>query len=393
MKPRVTFITTLSHNVGDDFVREGILYLLRKTIGDFEGSYIHKHIPLTVRPEWEWVYHKGLTRRMEVGGKPFGLLASILLDLLPLRPATDRILNADLLIQCGAPVYWFHNNRGCASNEWYGPLIRRRWIRNRKDVPFLSLAGGTCQRFHSDGAEFGRSPRTLAFVREFYDHCSLTTLRDHLSAEVLKLAGREAPVLPCTSIFARRNLGLTPKDPYYVALNYMPAGGHYDFGQNIDSKQWERTFATFARKLALRERCILVCHNQRELAAARRVLPEIDRFHSGDYREVLAFYAGAKYGIINRVHGAFAIASYGRPAVVIGSDSRAQMAEMIGLKCRFVSDVTVEALDSDQNELERRRNEYPGAFANLYEAAEASYLSLLGEALRRPSSSVPAISE
>ena len=52
----VTFITTIDHNVGDDFVREGIKYLLRQIFKGKELSfqYIHKHSPITVRHGFEF---------------------------------------------------------------------------------------------------------------------------------------------------------------------------------------------------------------------------------------------------------------------------------------------------------------------------------------------------
>jgi hypothetical protein len=64
MKRRATVavITTIDHNAGDDFVRQGIIYLLRKKLGETGVALIHKHIPVTVRPEFEWIYYAGLTR-------------------------------------------------------------------------------------------------------------------------------------------------------------------------------------------------------------------------------------------------------------------------------------------------------------------------------------------
>src|SRR5690606_34855694 len=41
---KVAFITTINHNVGDDFVRAGIMYLLSRVIAPFEPAFIHKHL-------------------------------------------------------------------------------------------------------------------------------------------------------------------------------------------------------------------------------------------------------------------------------------------------------------------------------------------------------------
>jgi hypothetical protein len=80
------------------------------------------------------------------------------------------------------------------------------------------------------------------------------------------------------------------------------------------------------------------------LTFARRLLPEIATFHSPRHEDYLRCYAKARFGIVNRVHAAFALGSLGKPSVVIGADSRALMAEMIGLTSVFVNDATEEWL-------------------------------------------------
>jgi Polysaccharide pyruvyl transferase len=380
-KPRITFITTVQHNVGDDFVREGIIYLLERILGRCEINLIHKHVPVTARPEWDRYYTSGASRYFDALPKRFGLSGSRLLDMAPLNPASDKILTADLLVQSGAPMYWLTRLSNTATNEWMAPLIDRRWRRVANRVPLLNIAAGTCQPYGSDGSEFARSPRTLRAIRRFFDDCRLTTVRDTLSQRVLALVERDAPVLPCTSIFARRNLGLEPQPPQYVALNYMPAGGHYRFGQDIDAARWETTFVDVARNLMRNRRCILACHSGTELSAARRILPKAEIFHSREYRDYLEFYSKAAFGLVNRVHAGFAIASFGRPAVIVGTDTRAQMAGVIGLQDYFVGDVTAAQLRDDMLRFEREAGEHARSFESLREMAEQRYLSLLREAL------------
>lgn len=379
---KAAIITTLHHNVGDDFVREGILYLLEKLLGRVEVACIHKHIPVTVRPEWEWYYSKGMSKRLDRLPKPLGLRGSRLIDALPLRAATDKILNCDLLVQSGAPVYWFNQGSASQDAEWFEPLIERRWQRVRDRVPLLNLAAGTCQAYGSDGSEFKQTPATLEHIKKFFDYCRLTTLRDQLSANVLQLVDRSAPVLPCTSIFARRRLGYEPAPPEFITLNYMPAGGHYDFRGIIDPQAWETTFVRFAENLAQQEPCVVVCHNRKEYEAAQELLPSLKCFYSEDHREVLRFYARARFGIVNRVHAAFALASYGRPAFVIGTDTRAHMTEQIQLESAFVGDVDLATLNGQVETLRAKSKTYPDTFAALWNEAERRYLELLEEALR-----------
>lgn len=377
----VSIITTTHHNVGDDFVREGIVHLLQKVIGQMEIQLVHKHLPVTARPGCDWYHHWGVGEALNRVHPLLGLRGSRALDLLPLFPGSDRMLNCALLVQSGAPIYWTTPAGDCQNNEWWRPLIERRWIPRKDKVPFLNLAGGTCQHYHSDASEFATKPAVLDYVRKFHDLTALTTVRDRLSLEVLRHAGRVSSSLPCSSIFAVDRLSITPEPGQYVVLNYMRGGGHFEFGQSIDAAGWERNFTALVRRLARTEKCVLVCHNDKERAAARNLLPEIATFQSKDYQEYLRFYAGAKYGIMNRVHGAFALASLGKPAVVIGSDSRARMAGMIGLEDVFVNDATPEWLESQVDKLTRRMADFPAEMRERKTAAASQYIEGISRSL------------
>lgn len=360
---RTTFITTLRHNVGDDFVREGLIHILRDAWpgATQQISTIHKHAPVSVRRGFEWV------RRREV---------SAALDWIPLGVSHDRILDCDLLVQSGAPVYWCHAEHRCSDNEWYRPLIQKRHQRIRHRVPLLNLAAGSCQPYASDGCELVEDPRVADYVRDLHGRSAVTTVRDQLSKRILASLGLDAPVIPCASIFARDGLRVMPGDPDRVALNFMPLGGHYDLAQNVGRSRWQETFAEFYRVARDRARCTFVCHDRRELRAARALDPHAEVFFSRDYRDYVRFYARARTGIVNRVHAAFMIASFGRPAFVIGNDSRSKMTAEIGLRHAYVDDV-----DADQLIAELERNladhEYAECFSGIKTKARDAYREVL----------------
>ena len=379
---KVSIITTVNHNVGDDFVREGIVYLLKKLLGPIELELIHKHLPITTRPEFARLHSTGLRRKLFRTHSKIVLKGTQLVDtLVPVFPWSDKVSKSDILVQSGAPVYWVHAGGDCAHNEWWSPLIERRWKAGVAGRPFLNLAGGACQHWDSDGKEFADRSDVLAYIREFFDLTKLTTLRDELSLRILGLAGRTAELLPCTSIFAVDRLGVIPSKGEYVVLNYMPAGGHYLLGQPIDAALWEQRFVTFAQEIAKHDRCILVCHDQKELNAARRLLPEMETFYSDSYEDYLRFYAKAHWGLMNRVHGAFALASLGKPAAVVGSDSRAKMASVIGVPAVFVNDATPAWLQKQATCLPERTTVFAKEMATLKSESERRYLQLLKAAL------------
>ncbi|MDZ4287150.1 MAG: polysaccharide pyruvyl transferase family protein [Prosthecobacter sp.] len=376
MKPRVCLISTVRHNVGDDFVREGIVWLLEKILGGVEARVVHKHFPLTVRG--------GFSEKLDAWtrGLPQRLVLSNLADSLPLNEKTDGILNSDIVVQCGAPVYWKNRYSSCAGTEWFGPLIERRWTRVRDRVPLLNLGAGSCQALASDGSEVWEDPACRKFIQDFTSAASLTTVRDCLAQQIVRQCGHEVPLLPCPSIFAPQAAGV-PYDPRdYVALNYMPAAGHYDLAEQGETVRlaWERRFCESARALARRHPCLMVCHDHREYEEAGRLLPELPRSLTLDWRDCLKAYAGCQFALVNRVHGGVAAAAMGKPVLLIGNDSRLFSAKLVpGVR---TLPVTAGREEYDQCVRDLEEN-LAAALPSFLRKAERDYLELLKPALSR----------
>lgn len=358
----ISIITTVNHNVGDDFVREGIKYLLRQYFKNEKITFqnIHKHSPITARYGFEWFRNFRLSKRVD--------------RIIPKTWSKDRVFEADILVQSGAPVYWCHETGGghCCDNEWYQPLIKERFSQN-KNVKLLNLAAGTCQKYHSDGSEF--CDKCNAYIKEFYELAAVTTVRDTLAKAVLANIGIDVPVIPCTSIFAIDEHDLKSEGAEYVVVNYMKGGAHYTFGQNIDFQKWENEFKKFYFELKEKERVVISCHNQKEVNEALALDPKAEIFYQkDDYLAYMKFYRKAKFGIMNRVHGAFLMASYGKPSIVIGNDSRAKMAAEIGLKHYFVNDVDSEILNKEYEYLKQGADNFSERFKTIKNKAFADYM-------------------
>lgn len=373
MKKHVCIISTVQHNVGDDFVREGILWLLRRAVpeAEFEIRVIHKHCPVTARGA-PWEDLDRATRRWPRANRLLSLL-----DRLPLNRATDAVLGADLVIQSGAPVYWNNRFSKCARTEWFGPLIERRWARMIPRVPLLNLGAGSCLAAGSDGSEVSGDAECRAFVRRFCELASLTTVRDPLALRIVRECGGDATLLPCPSIFAARSAGISQPREGHVALNYMPGAGHYDLagaGEDVVA-EWEAVFSRQARRLARSHSCVLVCHDARELAEAGKLLPEIPAFFSSDWRDYLKVYGGCRAALVNRVHGAMVAAAAGAPVVLLGNDTRLLTAEPM-------RSIRAHALPASEQDIARSMD---AALAEglgnetgaLLDATEAAYACLL----------------
>ncbi|MBE7494255.1 MAG: polysaccharide pyruvyl transferase family protein [Verrucomicrobiaceae bacterium] len=319
---RVCFISTVNHNVGDDFVREGICDLLRDVIGEFRADIVHKHFPATVRGGL-WPVLDRMTRQIP-NHVAWRERVSRMVDALSGTAAKDKLLNSDLIVQAGTPMYWKNAWSTCARTEWFDLLIERRWRRVGRAIPLWNLGAGSCQPWGSDGSEVVADEGCRAYIDRFTSLCSVTTVRDSLACEIVRQCGHEVPVLPCPSIFVTASPGLNRGTAEYLALNYMPGGGHYEWAGSgkEDARQWEACFSETVRRLARSHPCLMICHDRREVAAAQRLFPEIPRFHSRDWRAYVQVYSRCRAAIVSRVHGAVVAAAMGKRVLLVGNDTR-----------------------------------------------------------------------
>jgi hypothetical protein len=368
---QATIITTVKENIGDDFVREGLLFLLDSCVSFDKLELIHKHYPVTAVYGLEGLRNFRISRLVEPVSRIIGL--------------RNRIDDANILIQSGAPIYWCHEGIShCADTVWFDPLIRKRFLPKRRGRLFLNLAGGSCQRYGSDSSELERCPRCKSYIREYFDVCDLTLLRDDLAKKMLNRAGRDAKVLPCASIFARDRFDIKPEPGEYIVLNFMENGGHYTFGQEIDGKKWRNQFICLANEISHIGRVVVACHTPHEEKLAKTLVPNVERFLvPNDHIGFMRFYAKAKWGIMNRVHGAFMMASFGKPAAVIGSDSRAKMIENLSLSSYYVNDVERVGVGALIDQVRSRCDSYPDEIEEIRRDSRCAYENELRAVLEK----------
>ncbi|HYM08844.1 MAG TPA: glycosyltransferase family 9 protein [Terriglobales bacterium] len=357
---KISFITTLQTNVGDDFVREGIRAVLDETCA-YQPYFINKH-------------QADLTCAGPVAGDAA-------------RPIRDKILDADVVIQCGAPVYW---NLGalagqkCSNAEWIKPLWYDRIGKIYERKPILNVAAGACQGYFGSTSEITEDSECETFVRDIRCFCSLLTVRDRMAYEVNTSLGLAADLAPCTSILAWRRCwpskhssSLLGRGP--IALNFMRLGGHYDLAVGFNAGEWRRRFREIARLLVEAGEDILpVAHSLEESSLLAELLPESQPFYSSNYLDYFPIYAACSGGVFNRVHGAMLLAGRGVPSVIIGNDSRTRMADELGLPRWHVSEAEPRAVVDRL--LEMVRDEQVGT--RLAEIERRSFDELLGH-LRR----------
>lgn len=372
---KIAFITTVDRNPGDAFIRAGIEYLIQQIIPYYESIYIDKH---------DYQFQSASKR----------IAQSFINKLRPSRKLSHpvqqhRIRDADLVIQAGAPFYYIVPDQngayGAASSsittDWIGEVWLKDLLEDHNKPQLLNLAVGTCQPFASDASEFRHSPALLEFIKNTVERSTLTTVREKVAARLLESLGLETNCLPCTAIFAADRHRIYPEPGQFICLNYMHGGAHYNLGQKIDFEAWEDAFRSVYGALSRLHPVIVMCHSPSEVVRIRTLIPSADTFFSTNYVDYLKMYAKARFGVLNRVHGAIALAGMGRPSVIIGNDTRALMGELLELPTYFVNDARAETILEHCSNFESENAAWSHRLYEIKKASRMAYLQLLGKSL------------
>lgn len=368
---KVAFITTVDRNPGDAFIRAGIEYLIQQLVPYYESIYIDKHDYQFQPPSI------GIARSLINKFRRPGSLS---------HPAQQhRIRDADLVIQAGAPFYYivpdqngsYEAASSSITTNWIGEVWLKDLLGEHNNPPLLNMAVGTCQPFASDASEFRHSPALIEFIKNTVKRSALTTVREKVAARLLESCGLETNCLPCTAVFAADRHRIYPEPGQFVCLNYMHGGAHYDLGQTLDYQAWEDTFRSVYGSLRRRYPVIVMCHSPNEVLRIRTMIPWADTFFSTDYIDYLKMYAKARFGVLNRVHGAITLAGFGRPSVIIGNDTRALMGELLELPTYFINDARSETILKHCNNFESEHDIWLTKLKDIKSAARIKYMNLL----------------
>lgn len=354
--PRVAFMTTVGKNVGDDFIREGICSILDDAIGPYDPFYVNKHDLSTL-------------------GRP-------LLD--EIGVVADKFAAADVLVQSGAPVFWHLGESRCYREEWVRALWHERIFPLSKEKPFLNLGAGTCQSREGEVGPLLDDPLCVEFIRQVGACARLTTVRDPLTHNLLSRLDIPHELLACPAFHAARrvNGGRPVAGRDILAVNLMELGGHYLLKPENDPKRWSNLILETLPRLRVRYKLAFVAHDEAEVRFLRHCnYPHEMIFYSNDWRDYLSFYSRVGGIVANRVHAAVCVAGFGRPAVVLGTDSRIGICRPIGIPAIDTSEATSDWILDSINEQMDRRDELMTERLALREDTARQYAALIRERL------------
>jgi hypothetical protein len=370
---KLGLLTTLNTNIGDDFIREGLLRCIRSIAPEakLDLVVINKHEPQAIYPRWHpirWLDKKRAKPRWLT--KPFRLLAGHFLP-----PLGGTVFDdCNLLIQCGTPVLW----PGCRDGEWAQLIWRDVFARlARTGKPLLNLGGGACYPME-------HLPETLqgdpdeAFARLMLDSARLTTVRDKLACRLFTSVGGRVQQHCCPALLAAQAHVVPSPPTRKVLINYMAGGGHYDWGQGIDAKLWEDTMRKTVRHLEhLGWEPLFLAHNLKELALAADIWPNLPRICPASVRDYFEIARDAAFGVVNRLHASVALAGLGIPSLAVGTDSRNLMVELTGLPVFYVKEAALDRIIATIDYLQSHRDLESRRLLALQEATLTEYQDYL----------------
>ncbi|QWV95072.1 polysaccharide pyruvyl transferase family protein [Geomonas oryzisoli] len=369
---KIGLITTLDTNIGDDFIRDGIRGLLSERYRGrtIEFVSVNKHSPFTVYPPWHPVHVRNLAGLLPLGRDR----VRSAIERVCSRIGETRFDSCDLIVQCGAPVFWPE----CSASEWAVPLWHQVVGRLSSRIPVLNLAAGSCYPWERQPVKL--EPEADAkYVRDILGYCRLTTVRDPLAERLCKSVGGDVVRLPCSAFLAFEPPAA--REPEYVLVNYMPGGGHYEWDQGIDPSIWEGTVRRLVAELRKSEKVAFLCHDDRELALARALAPDLPAFLPRNSVEYGACIARAKFALCNRMHASVAMAGMGIPSIAVCTDTRLLMVAELGLPAYYVKDATPDLLLERTGQMLRTLDDERERLLTLQAQTRQGYLAALDGAL------------
>ena len=271
------------------------------------------------------------------------------------RPVVSRALwksakdvrQIDLALACGGPSLAV----GAADNPEHVALLNHLYgAIAHQGVRIVDVGLGSCvpiSRLSDDVASmYGHAD--LEVFRRLMAATATSLVRDTTARKTMRFIGRECELIPCAAFLSARSFRpkvCTNSIRKIVAINYQREGANSSWGQPIDGPRWAATIRELSRRLSNRHQVVFLCQNQREytevsavLDGATAVCPE----NAIDYLRIIREFDAA---VVSRIHAAIPLASYGIPSITVGTDSRIQALEPIGLKTHYINDATVDILE------------------------------------------------
>jgi polysaccharide pyruvyl transferase WcaK-like protein len=300
---KITYMTTLGVNVGDEFIRAGIRAILEAANIKHSALYVCKHDLTTLfRSVEDETLH-----------------------------VPDKFWDTDVFIQAGAPVFW-RNKDGSSSltSPWFKYLWEERILTGKKK--FLNLGAGSCQSIGESHKTYLNDGACTNYAHQTLKVAALTTVRDPVAFSIAQTIGGNALALPCPAFYAAQGWRQVPKQEDLIGVNLMPLACHHDLNNNFDAVAWYKKAFDITKALRRQGRLVFIAHDITEAGFMQRFAAPGERvFMARGWRDYLDVYGACSKVVANRVHGAVLAAGFGAKACIIGNDTRIQIGQFVGI--------------------------------------------------------------
>lgn len=367
-KLKIGILSTINTNIGDEFIRDGILCILESILGskdEFECVVYNKHKPWTFYPSFHPIrIGQLLDATLHRGWKKIVIMLSAL--------PGNRFRAKDLIIQSGTPIIW----NGCSQSEWATPFWKNIVFKNKRGTPILNIGGGACYPWSNPPEVLSGKDRDFASL--MVTKCNLTTCRDTLASRLLSdAANTKIEVIECPGFLA--GLAHTAAKPTdgRILINAMPIGGHFDYMNQVDPNEWLDLLTKNIQNLQKDFKIEFVCHDKKEVNFVSNFWPSYTIHFPKTPSEYFRICAGAHAAIVNRLHAAVGLSGLGIPCIAIGTDTRLLMTKEIGITSLFLPELTYENLNIEIKSLLSNRDSRSEILLSKRETVFEKYRSLL----------------
>jgi len=300
---KISLLTTENENVGDDFIRQGIINILGMSRRQYDLYIINKHDDQSFT--------------MPAGSKN--------------HIKGNKYDNTDLCIVCGTPVFWSINGSTSYNCDWYD-WFYEKVVFDKKNVRknTLVIGAGSCQSLQDiDARSYIKDYKCVLFAQRLSKSSNIITVRDELAKKILDELKIKGMYQPCPALLCYNNEYYSKPSQNLIGINLMQNCGHYN-NDNIDI--WLREIRVLLKLLRREYRLEFIAHNQDDFEFMKTLKNDSENIlFSNKWKDYYSYYRKLNLVISSRIHGSIIAASFGVPSITFYSDSR-------GLSCKGISE-------------------------------------------------------
>lgn len=293
---RWLLITTMGRNPGDEFIRLGIMNMIREI--DSNPNYI--------------LIDKDIS-------------------------AAFAEVTFDKCILCGMPVFWSDGENRNNKAPWWEKLILG-WATEIKENFLVLGAGSFFPPDIKNNSQVVYKEELIQSAKDILARSFAVVARDHLAAQMTET---QIPALVCPAIFSVMDY---KRSNELKLANLMPSGGHITEYAPQEVLIWNMNKKRIAQIL-IDNGFSFIAHNIAEIQFAQQCGWEDIITYDGNLSSLLQYYGRCGKFFGNRVHGAITARGNNADTWAVGYDSRMEAVRLSGARVSLPTELNLEEIE------------------------------------------------